>query len=70
MVAVRPQGFALPPLADLETAVKRAIDACKGSMAHTTVSFEDELKKAKEGDTNTGDNSASDAANDDEPSDD
>jgi len=48
LVADRPKGFTLPSLADLEPAVKSAIEDCKGMMVHTTVTFEDELKKAKE----------------------
>lgn len=48
LVAARPQGFQLPSLPQLEEAVKAAIAACKGMMVHTTVTFEDELKKAKD----------------------
>jgi CRISPR-associated protein Csb1 len=46
--AMRPVGFALPTLAELSTAVKEAISNCKSMMSHTTVVFNDELKKAKE----------------------
>lgn len=48
LVASRPEGFELPSLRDLDAAVKKAIEDCKGKMVHTTVAFEDELKKAKE----------------------
>ncbi len=46
--AMRPSGFSLPSLADLSTAVRSAIESCKSMMLHTTVKFEDELKKGKE----------------------
>lgn len=48
LLAARPVGFKLPSLGDLESAVKAAITECKDLMAHITVSFEDELKKAKD----------------------
>jgi CRISPR-associated protein Csb1 len=48
LAASRPAGFKLPKLTDLEGAVKSAIDSCKNSMTHTTVTFEDELKKGKD----------------------
>jgi CRISPR-associated protein Csb1 len=48
LVATRPVDFKLPTLADLESAVKAAIAECKDLMVHTTVTFEDELKKAKD----------------------
>jgi CRISPR-associated protein Csb1 len=48
LVADRPRGFTLPSLADLEAAVKLAIEGCKGMMVQTEVTFEDELKKGKE----------------------
>jgi len=48
VTAVRPEGFKLPPLKELEAAVKVAIAECKGSMLHTDVTFEDELRKGKE----------------------
>ena len=65
LVATRPAGFALPSLSDLEEAVKAAIAECKDLMVHTTVTFEDELKKAK--DEKKNDNNDSD---DDEESED
>ena len=46
--ASRPKGFKLPSLPDLESAVKLAIADCKEMMDQTTVTFEDELKKAKD----------------------
>jgi CRISPR-associated protein Csb1 len=58
LVASRPEGFKLPDLPSLEDAVKKAIGDCKDLMVHTTVTFEDALKKAKESarsDDNTGD---------------
>ena len=48
LVASRPKGFKLPSLTDLEPAVKSAISGCKEMMVHTTVTFEDELKKGRE----------------------
>lgn len=48
LAAYRPKGFKLPSLSDLEAAVKSAIGGCKEMMEHTTVTFEDELKKGKE----------------------
>lgn len=71
LVATRPANFKLPSLADLESAVKAAIAECKDLMAHTTVTFEDELKKAKEekkpkgvGADDSGDDEDNDAEND------
>ncbi|MFQ3650541.1 MAG: type I-U CRISPR-associated RAMP protein Csb1/Cas7u [Gemmataceae bacterium] len=48
LVADRPEGFKLPSLTDLESAVKAFITECKDLMVNTTVAFEDELKKAKD----------------------
>lgn len=48
LAAVRPAGFVLPPLSVLESAVKAAIADCKGLMVHTTITFEDDIKKAKD----------------------
>jgi CRISPR-associated protein Csb1 len=45
--ATRPEGFALPTLTDLEGALPDAINACAGEMTHSTVAFDDPLKKAK-----------------------
>jgi CRISPR-associated protein Csb1 len=46
--ATRPAGFLLPALQELEAAVQAAIAACQDLMVHTTVKFEDELKKGKQ----------------------
>jgi CRISPR-associated protein Csb1 len=54
VVATRPNGFTLPPLKDLEDAVGKAIGACPKAMTHTTVTFEDTLKKGKETDPSEG----------------
>ena len=48
LAATRPADFKLPSLADLESAVKAAIAECKDLMVHTTVTFEDELRKGKD----------------------
>lgn len=72
LVATRPVDFMLPSLADLESAVRAAIAECKDLMVHTTVTFEDELKKAKDekkpkGDDadDSGDDEDNDTENDD-----
>jgi CRISPR-associated protein Csb1 len=44
---VRPEEFVLPSLKDLEVAVGGAIAACQSAMEHTTVTFEDEMKRGK-----------------------
>jgi CRISPR-associated protein Csb1 len=51
ITATRPDGFALPSLADLEGALPTAIERCAGKMVHQTVEVNDELKKAKESKT-------------------
>jgi CRISPR-associated protein Csb1 len=48
IAAVRPEGFVLPSLSALDAAVESAIGSCKSLMTHTTVTYEDELKKAKD----------------------
>lgn len=48
IMATRPEGFALPDLTELKSALPEAIEKCKGKMVHETVSFNDELKKAKD----------------------
>jgi CRISPR-associated protein Csb1 len=48
IVATRPSGFELPSLSDLEDMVREAIANSEGLMEHTTVNFEDDLKKAKD----------------------
>jgi CRISPR-associated protein Csb1 len=55
LLASRPAGFALPTLVALETAVKEAIKACQELMVHSTVNFEDDLKKAKDNKKPKGD---------------
>lgn len=55
VIASRPKDFNLPSLPELEACVKTAIDECRECMVHTTVTFEDELKKAKDSDGKTGD---------------
>ncbi len=55
LLACRPNGFKLPSLTDLEPAVKSAITGCTEMMVHTTVTFEDELKKAKDEKKKKGD---------------
>jgi len=50
ITATRPDGFALPTLEALEAAVSDAIRKCKSEMKHTTVTFDDKLKKGKGGD--------------------
>jgi CRISPR-associated protein Csb1 len=56
----RPEGFELPSLKELEVAMRAAIDNCQAKMEHTTVTFEDELKRGK-GDEESGDESGADA---------
>jgi CRISPR-associated protein Csb1 len=48
--ATRPINFALPDTTALAAALKPAIEACKTLMSVTEVSFNDELKKAKDKD--------------------
>ena len=48
IVADRPDGFELPTLDALERALPAAIAACKDLMTHTTVTFEDELRKGSD----------------------
>lgn len=48
IIATRPSEFELPALTVLESAVKVSIKECKEKMEHTTVMFEDELKKGKD----------------------
>lgn len=47
-VATRPVGFTLPDASALVADIKPAIEACKTLMSVTDVSFNDELKKAKD----------------------
>jgi CRISPR-associated protein Csb1 len=58
ITASRPKGFDLPPLADLEDSLPDAIQKCADRMVHETVSFNDELKKAKESKTKSNDDTS------------
>lgn len=49
VTAVRPPGFVLPPLAEIEPELRAAIAACKDRMTVTTVEFNDPLRKGSEG---------------------
>jgi CRISPR-associated protein Csb1 len=62
---VRPEGFILPSLKDLAADVPAAIDACRGDMEHTTVTFEDEMKRGKEKEAEDGDEENGDETDDD-----
>lgn len=64
--ATRPTGFILPALVPLDTAVRAAIDKCKSRMVETEVAFEDEMKKGKssESDTGEGDEGSDDDSGD------
>ena len=64
IAATRPDGFTLPSLADLEAALPAAIGSCKEQMTHTTITFEGELKKAKD-DKTKGDDDHGDGEDDD-----
>jgi len=46
--ALRPAGFALPSLPELDSALKGAIPACASFMTHKEVTFEGKLEKAKD----------------------
>lgn len=59
IIASRPAGFVLPALTDLSEAVRAAIGDCKDLMVHTTVTFEDELKKSKDAKKSDSDDSDS-----------
>lgn len=52
--AIKPSGFALPELPEIEAAIKPAIVACKKQMTVTTVIFNDDLKAVK-GDSDDAD---------------
>lgn len=74
LAATRPEGFKLSSLTELESALESAIEACRDKMAHTIVTFEDELKKAKDtkedNGTDDGDQDATESEDDDTDSDD
>lgn len=61
---VRPGGFNLPSLDELEPALRTAIESCQAGMEHTIVKFEDELKKGKEKKDEDGDDQSDDDADD------
>jgi CRISPR-associated protein Csb1 len=48
VAASRPEGFLLPSLDALEADLKQAIAACKDLMRHEVVTFDEEIKAAKE----------------------
>lgn len=62
-IQYRYPGFTLPPLSLLESAVRASIESNQARMTHTTVSFEDELRKGK--DTASTDDSDDDDADSD-----
>jgi CRISPR-associated protein Csb1 len=62
---VRPEGFELPSLKDLEFAVQAAVESCRGQMEHTTVAFEDVLKRGKEDKQDNEDDDTADEGGDD-----
>lgn len=64
LAASRPADFKLPGLTSLESAVKEAVTDCRELMVHTTVTFEDELKKAKES-ADSGEEAAEEDTTDD-----
>jgi CRISPR-associated protein Csb1 len=64
LVASRPNGFRLPSLTDLKQAVELAIKDCMDMMVHTTVTFEDELRKGRET-ADGGDDAGEEDATDD-----
>jgi CRISPR-associated protein Csb1 len=51
VTAEQPNGFTLPSLGELETALKAAIAACRTTLVQTTVQYNDVLKKGKDADT-------------------
>lgn len=55
LIASRPAGFILPTLPELEAELIASIAACQPLMVHTTVTFEDDLKKAKDEKKTKGD---------------
>lgn len=55
IVATRPEGFVLPPLAELEAALVPAIAACAPRMRQETIAFDGPLKKGKDDGGSQGD---------------
>lgn len=60
ITATRPEGFVLPSLNELEAELPDAISTCNDKMEHTTVSFDDKLKKGN-GDTEKSSSTGDDA---------
>lgn len=65
ITATKPQGFALPSATDLAEGLAAAIEKVKDQMTVTTVTFNDELKKAKETDEASAPAEESEADGDD-----
>lgn len=63
IVAARPDGWKLPNVGELETALTAAIRNCDGMMCNTTVTFDDPLRSAKE---NAGDAATAEEDNEDD----
>lgn len=66
VVAFRPEGFELPDLKSLEDALASSIAANTSRMKHTTLTYEDELKTAKEAAATGGDSDGEDSEAGDE----
>ena len=60
-----PDGYKLPPLTELATDLKPAIEKCRAKMTVTEVTFNDALKKGKEEDKAADDNADDDEASED-----
>lgn len=69
LIATRPKGFPLPSLDELTAAVQEAIAACQDLMVHTTVTFEDELKKGREERADNGGDAGGDESDDENEND-
>lgn len=69
IIATKPQGFTLPAASDLADGLAAAIEKVKEQMTITTVTFNDELKKAKETDeaSNPADESEADGDDNENP---
>lgn len=65
ITATKPQGFTLPSATDLAEGLADAIEKVKAQMTVTTVTFNDELKKAKETDEAKDSTDESEADSDD-----
>lgn len=65
IVASRPEGYTLPGLAYIQSALKEAIQRCGDMMVTTSVTFEDELKKAKDAPGVSDDTADDDGTSDD-----